>query len=66
MRMNETRHPVIAFDDRRVRALAANDLDFAALLDDELVHVHSIGLVHRKPELLGMFRDTTSSAPSGR
>jgi len=56
--MNDIQHPVIAFDDRRVQALAANDLDaFAALLDDELVYVHSIGLVHSKPELLGMFRN---------
>lgn len=56
-RGSDTQHPVIAFDDRRVQALAANNLDtFAALLDDELVYVYSIGLVHSKPELLGMFR----------
>ena len=47
-------HPVLAFEQRRVDALRANDLhSFAGLLDDELVYIHFIGLVHGKPEVIG-------------
>jgi hypothetical protein len=46
----------VALSERRIQALADDDLaGFAALLDERVVYVHSTGLVHRKPELLQFF-----------
>nr|WP_240933435.1 nuclear transport factor 2 family protein [Cellulomonas sp. IC4_254] len=42
-----------AVEDRRRRALVAVDLaELDALFDDALVHIHSPGLTHDKPQLL--------------
>ena len=50
------KHPALEFDARRVEALVANDIAAVGkLFDDELIYVHSIGLVQRKREVLGMF-----------
>lgn len=51
-----TEHPALEFDARRVQALVANDIAAVGeLFDDDLIYVHSIGLVQRKQEVLGMF-----------
>ncbi|NIY48718.1 nuclear transport factor 2 family protein [Cedecea colo] len=51
--MNETLQQLQAFEQRRQQAMIEADLDvLSQLLADELVHVHSTGLVHNKQQLL--------------
>ncbi|KVE04899.1 nuclear transport factor 2 family protein [Burkholderia anthina] len=49
-------HAVLERHGERIRRLAAGDLaGLADLLDDDLVYVHSTGLVQGKAELIGFF-----------
>lgn len=53
------RHAAVERHGERVRRLAAGDLaSLADLLDDDLVYVHSTGLVQGKVELIGFFTQT--------
>ncbi|MVV51796.1 nuclear transport factor 2 family protein [Pseudomonas sp. PB120] len=48
-----TEHAILALERRRQLALVAVDIDeLNALFDDDLVHVHSTGLVHTKTQLI--------------
>lgn len=52
-------HAVLELSGERARRLAAGDLaGLADLLDDELIYVHSTGLVQGKTELIGFFTQT--------
>ncbi|MFP3801206.1 nuclear transport factor 2 family protein [Paraburkholderia sp. SIMBA_027] len=52
-------HAVLERHGMRVRRLVADDLaGLANLLDDELVYVHSTGLVQGKAELIDFFMQT--------
>ncbi|MBC2384648.1 nuclear transport factor 2 family protein [Pseudomonas sp. WS 5106] len=49
----QTELDILALERRRQQALVAVDLEaLDALFDDDLVHVHSTGLVHGKAELI--------------
>lgn len=53
------RHAAVERHSERVRRLAAGDLaSLAELLDDDLLYVHSTGLVQGKAELIGFFTRT--------
>lgn len=53
------RHAALERHGERVRRLAAGDLaGLADLLDDDLIYVHSTGLVQGKAELIGFFAQT--------
>lgn len=53
------RHAALERHGERVRRLAAGDLaGLADLLDDDLVYVHSTGLVQGKAEVVGFFTQT--------
>ena len=53
------RHAVLERDSQRASLLASGDLPaLAGLLDDDLVYVHSTGLVHGKAELIRFFAET--------
>ncbi len=49
----QTELAILELEQRRQRALVDVDIDILRdLFDDDLLHVHSTGLVHTKPELL--------------
>ncbi|CAB3781520.1 YybH family protein [Paraburkholderia caffeinilytica] len=53
------RHAVIERDSQRASLLASGELSaLESLLDDDLVYVHSTGLVHGKAELIRFFAET--------
>jgi len=52
--MTQAEHlDILAAEDRRRAALVASDMEaLAALMEDDLVHVHTTGTVHGKTQLL--------------